>query len=78
MLSFSADRLANAEDHYQIIGCTMATTAQGTVGTTVRGTQPLVAHCNEQVEAPYEDGVKTSSTSSSVDRGVASTAASGS
>ena len=35
----------------------MATTAQGTVGTTVRGTQPMVAHCNEQVEAPYEDGV---------------------
>jgi hypothetical protein len=57
ILGFSADRLANAEDHYQIIGCTMATTAQGTVGTTVRGTQPMVAHCNEQVEAPYEDGV---------------------
>ena len=57
LLSLSAYRLAEAKDHYQIIGCSRC--PRGTVGTTVLGTPPMVARCNEQVEALYEDRVKT-------------------
>jgi hypothetical protein len=38
----------------------------------------MVARCNEQVEAPYEDGVKEARRDQVFDRGAAATAASGS
>ena len=56
----------------------IAKIAEGTVGSTAPGTPPMAARRNEQIEAPYEDGVKTRLDELKRNRGSPSTAASGS